>query len=220
MQVEMVLRGDLAKPVLLGRIESSEGLVFFRNTNFRISSASADYSDDSGRSPYINIRAQSSVGGYYIWLSLEGRSDQMNLALSSDPPLDEVEILGLLTLGGSAGDSLDGLEGGVGAAEATSLLTGKVQDVLEGRVTDLTGLDRVQIAPSISEETGEVVPRVTVSKRLMGEKLFVTYSSTIGTESDEEIQLEYLLGENVSLMGGQESTGSIGGDLKFRFRFE
>ncbi len=217
--VDLVIRGNLESPLLLGRIESHEGKVFFRNTQFRIIRATADYADTTSSSPYINIRAQSSVGGYFIWLTLEGKVDLMDLSLSSDPPLEDIEILGLLTLGG-AGGNLDGLEGGIGAAEATSLLTGQVQDVVEERFTDLTGLDRVHIAPSVSRETGSVVPRVTVSKRLFGDKLFVTYSSTLGDENEQEMNIEYLLGENISLIGGQDYTGSVGGDLKFRFRFE
>ncbi|HEB02836.1 MAG TPA: hypothetical protein ENI12_06345 [Nitrospirae bacterium] len=217
--VDLVIRGTLDSPLLLGRIESDEGKFFFRNTQFRIIRATADYADVTSTAPFISIRAQSSVGGYFIWLTLEGKMDQMDLTLSSDPPLDDVEILGLLTLGG-AGGSLDGLEGGIGAAEATSLLTGQVQDVVEERFTDITGLDRVQIAPSVSRETGSVVPRVTVSKRLLGDKLYLTYSSTLGDENEQEMSIEYILGENISLVGGQEDTGSIGGDLKFRFRFE
>ena len=217
--VDLVIRGNLEFPLLLGRIDSREGKVFFRNTQFRIIRATADYADTTSSSPYINIRAQSSVGGYFIWLTLEGKVDQMDLSLSSDPPLEDVEILGLLTLGG-AGGSLDGLEGGIGAAEATSLLTGQMQDVVEERFTDLTGLDRIQIAPSVSRETGSVVPRITVSKRLFGDKLFATYSSTLGDENEQEMNIEYLLGENISIIGGQDYTGSVGGDLKFRFRFE
>ncbi|KKM11680.1 hypothetical protein LCGC14_1720730, partial [marine sediment metagenome] len=217
--VDLVIRGTLDSPLLLGRIESDEGKFFFRNTQFRIIRATADYADVTSTAPFISIRAQSSVGGYFIWLTLEGKMDQMDLTLSSDPPLDDVEILGLLTLGG-AGGSLDGLEGGIGAAEATSLLTGQVQDMFEARFTDITGLDRVQIAPSVSRETGSVVPRVTVSKRLLGDKLYLTYSSTLGDENEQEMNIEYILGENISLVGGQEDTGSIGGDLKFRFLFE
>jgi hypothetical protein len=95
-----------------------------------------------------------------------------------------------------------------------------VQDVLEERFTDITGLDRVHIAPYVSRATGEVTPRVSVSKNLVGEKMFVTFTSSLGTEAEQEIILEYLLTDNVSVLGGQDYSGSIGGDLKFRFRFK
>jgi hypothetical protein len=53
----------------------------------------------------------------------------------------------------------------------------------------------------------------------MEDKAFLTYAYTLDT-SEREVKFEYLLGENVSVVGGQDYTGSVGGDLKFRFSFE
>lgn len=219
LSVDMVIGGTLASPVLYGRVESNEGKVFFRNSDFRIVTATADFVDSEGEGPVLKIVAETSVKGYHIWLNLDGRMQQFDLSLSSDPPLDEVQILGLLTVG-EFGQGLSGMESGIGAAEATSFLTGKIQDVFEERFRDITGLDRFQIDPYVSETTGEITPRITVSKRLLGEKLYVTYSSAMGDTVEDELKLEYLLGDNVSLLGGQDTTGGIGGDLKFRFRFK
>jgi autotransporter translocation and assembly factor TamB len=61
---------------------------------------------------------------------------------------------------------------------------------------------------------------VTVSKRLIGDKLFVTYSNPIGSTEEQIIKLEYLLERNVSLIGVRDEKGSLGGDIKFRFEFK
>jgi translocation and assembly module TamB len=216
MNMDVVLRGTMGAPLLFGRIESTEGKVYFRNSEFRILNATADYAENKYNDPHIGMQAETSIKGYHIWLNLEGNLDNLDLTLTSDPSLDEVEILTLLAFG-EFGENLSGLEGGIGAAEATSFLTGRVQDVLEERVTDIAGLDRFQIDPYVSRSTGTVTPRITVSKKLMREKLFVTYATT---GEEQELNLEYLLGNNVSLLGGQNELGSIGGDIKFRFRFE
>jgi|Deesub1362A_J573_1020465.scaffolds.fasta_scaffold00275_18 translocation and assembly module TamB len=216
--IDLTLRGTIGTPELFGRIESKEGKVYFRNNEFRILNAIADYTGMPGR-PVLEILAETSVKGYHILLKLEGRMEQFDLTLTSDPPLDEVEILGLLTVG-EFGESLRGLEGGIGAAEATSFLTGKFQDIVEERLKDITGLSRVQIGPYVSKSTGTVTPRINVSKVLMGEKLFVTYSTAVGTTEEQEIRLEYLLGRNISLLGVRDERGSIGGDIKFRFQFK
>jgi translocation and assembly module TamB len=216
MKVDMIVRGDLGKPLLFGRIESSEGKVYFRNSEFRIMHATADYADASYRDPFIDVMAETSIKGYHVWLNLEGRIEHLDLRLSSDPPLDEVEILGLLTYG-EFGEYIAGLESGIGAAEATYFLTGKLQDVFEERFTEVTGFDRFQVDPYVSRSTGTVTPRVTVSKKLAGERLFVTYATT---GNEQELNLEYVLNENVSLLGRQDERGSMGGDVKFRFQFE
>jgi len=91
---------------------------------------------------------------------------------------------------------------------------------MEERLTLFTGLDRFQIDPYLSRTTGSVTSRLTVSKKLMDDKLYLTYASTLDAASENEVKLEYLFGENISVIGGQDYTGSVGGDIKFRFRFE
>jgi translocation and assembly module TamB len=139
--------------------------------------------------------------------------------MSSDPHLEESDILALLTVG-QVGKQLQGLEGGIGAGEATAFITGKVQDVLEERLRSITGLDRFQVEPSVSPTTGTVSPKVTVSKRLIGDRLFVTYSNLVGTAEEQVMKLEYLLDKNISLIGIRDERGSLGGDMKFRFEFK
>ena len=200
LKVDLVLRGTIRYPLLFGRVESKEGKVYFRNNEFRILNASADFADPNRINPMMEIVAQTIVKGYNIKLSLEGQFEHFTLSLISDPPLEETDILSLLTVG-QIGRELKGLEGGIGAGEAAAFLTGKVQDVFEDRVRNITGLDRVQVDPYVSKSTGTVGPRVTVSKRLLGDKLFVTYVSSIGSTEEQVLRLEYILGKNVSLLG-------------------
>ncbi len=219
LKVDMVLRGTIGQPLLFGRIESKEGKVYFRNNEFRIMNASADFTDQNRINPVMEMVAQTIVKGYNIRLSLEGQMERFNLSLVSDPPLEETDILSLLTVG-QIGKQLKGLEGGIGAVEAASFLTGKVQDVFEDRLRNITGLDRVQVDPYVSKSTGTVGPRLTASKRLLGDKLFVTYTSVVGSTEEQVLKLEYILDKNVSLIGVRDEKGSVGGDIKFRFEFK
>ena len=218
LKVDLVLRGTIGHPLLFGRVESKEGKVYFRNNEFRILNASADFADPNRINPMMEIVAQTIVKGYNIKLSLEGQFEHFTLSLISDPPLEETDILSLLTVG-QIGRELKGLEGGIGAGEAAAFLTGKVQDVFEDRVRNITGLDRVQVDPYVSKSTGTVGPRVTVSKRLLGDRLFVTYVSSIGSTEEQVLRLEYILGRNVSLLGVRDERGSLGTDIKFRFEY-
>ncbi|MDI6743762.1 MAG: translocation/assembly module TamB domain-containing protein [Thermodesulfovibrionales bacterium] len=219
LKVDMVLKGTIGHPLLFGRIESKEGKVYFRNSEFRILNASADFTDPNRINPVMEIVAQTIVKGYNIRLNLEGQMERFNLSLVSDPPLEETDILSLLTVG-QIGKQLKGLEGGIGAGEAASFLTGKVQDVFEERIKSITGIDRVQVDPYVSKSTGTVGPRLTASKRLLGDKLFVTYTSAVGSTEEQVLKLEYILDKNVSLVGVRDEKGSVGGDIKFRFEFK
>jgi len=216
---DMILKGTISDPILFGRLESNEGYVYFRNNEFKVIFASVDFADPNRIKPVINLTAEIEIKGYDIRLNLEGQLEHFNLSLSSDPHLDESDILALLTVG-QVGKQLKGLEGGIGAGEATSFITGKVQDVIEERLRTITGLDRFQVEPYVSNTTGTVGPRVTVAKRLIGERLFVTYTNALGSSAEQIIKLEYLLDKNISLIGNRDERGSLGGDVKFRFEFK
>lgn len=230
-KMEILLTGTVSQPVFLGKVEAKEGLVYFRNNEFKILQATVDFSNPNQIIPYFTIVAETKVRNYNIRLTLDGYVDQFNLALSSDPFLAESDIFSLLTVG-QLGKNVRGLEGGIGAGEATSFLTGKMQDVIEERLRTITGLDRLSLEPSVSSKsalttsssvsksTGTVSPRVTIAKRLMGDKLYVTYSAASGSGEEQVWRLEYLLGRNVSLIGERDELGSLGGDIKFRFGFK
>ena len=214
LRVDVALRGTISHPVLFGRLESRDGIFYFRNNEFKILHASADFADPNRLNPVVEISAETNKAGYRIKLNLEGQIEHFNLTLSSDPPLEEMDILSLLTVG-NIGKEMKGFEGGIGAGEATSFLSGALQSVFEERLKTVTGLDRIQIDPSISKTTGTVETRVTVSKRLLNERLSVTYSSALGSGNTEEdiIKLEYLLYRNISLVGIRDERGSVGGDV-------
>lgn len=219
MKMDILLRGSIGQPILLGKVEAKEGIVYFRNNEFKVLKASVDFANPNQVNPYFDIAAETRVRNYNIRLNLDGYIEQFNLSLSSSPALDETDIFSLLTVG-QMGKHLKGLEGGIGAGEATAFITGKLQDVFEERLKTITGFDRVQVDPYVSKSTGTVTPRVTIAKRLLGDKLYVTYSTAVGTGEEQVLKLEYTLGKNTSLIGLRDERGGIGGDIKFRFEFK
>ncbi|MGE5894865.1 MAG: translocation/assembly module TamB domain-containing protein, partial [bacterium] len=219
LKLDLLLRGTVAKPILFGRIETEKGSVYFRKNKFDIIHASADFIDQEKINPYYDISALTVVKGYNIRITLEGQLERFNLALLSDPPLDQTDILSLLTVGEVGSGKKKGIEGEMGTSEATSFITSAYQNAVEERLTSITGFDRFEVEPYIQDKTGSISPKFTVAKRLIGDKLYLTYSSTVGTDQADVIKVEYQLDKNTSLVGFQESTGSLGGDIKFRFEF-
>jgi len=144
--------------------------------------------------------------------------DKFTLSLYSDPPLSEMEILTLLTIG-QTGKESKGFESGIAASEAAEILTGGIQDVVQENIKSITGFERFMIEPHTTS-TGAVAPKVIIGKRLLEDKLVVTYSTSVGTTEESFIRLEYLLDKNISLVGSKDEIGSVGGDIKFRFEFK
>jgi len=220
-RADFIVRGTVSQPILFGRLESKEGVFYFRNNEFKIIHASADFTDPNRLNPVFDLMAETSIKGYTVKLNLEGQIEHFDLNLSSNPHLEDTDILSLLTIGYIEKES-KGLKGGIGTGAATSFLAGTLQEVFDERLKTVTGLDRIQVGSHLSKTTGSVEPQVTVSKRLLGDKVFVTYSNVFGatTTGEQILKIEYFLDRKISLIGVSDERGSVGGDIKFRFEFK
>ena len=218
--LDVLLRGTVNQPQLAGRVEARKGVVYFRKNDFKILHGAVDFVDPSRLNPTLDIQAETRVREYHIRLALSGTAERSTLSFISDPPLSDVDILSLLALG-KTGPELAGKESGVGMSEAASFATGQFQDIFERRARSLTGLDRFQVDPYVSKGNETSVPRITVGKEIIQDKLFVTVSSNVGATAPEQAyRIEYILDKHLSLVGERNEIGNIGADVKFRFEFK
>lgn len=217
-KIDLNVQGKIAQYGLLGRVETSEGTIYFRGNEFKIIDASVDFIESSRVVPIFHIQAETTSKGYRVRLNLDGPADKFTLSLFSDPPLTDREILSLLT-SGQINKGSEGLESGIGAGEATAFLTGRLQDVIEERFKYITGFERFEVDPHTTS-TGAISSKITVGKRMLGEKVLVTYSSSVGSTELDVIKLQYNINDNLSIIGLRDEIGSVGGDVKFRFEFK
>jgi translocation and assembly module TamB len=220
LDVDVFLRGTVNQPQLLGRLEAKKGTVYFRKNEFKILHASADFVDPDRVNPVLDIQAEIQARQYRITLAVTGTADRAVVALISEPSLPDADILSLLALGKTSTE-LKGKGNDVGMSEAYYFATGQLQDVVESSARNLTGLDRFQVDPYVNK--GDVtVPRVTVGKEVVQNKVYLTYSSNVGATTPEQIfRIEYMLSRHFSLQGQiDETTGDTGADIKYRFEFK
>ena len=111
-------RGTAAQPEPSGYFEATKGVVHYLDTNFRLSSAKASFTQEGTFLPRLDAEGMSRVGQYDVFLTLRGPADAMDMILRSDPPLTKAQIISLITLrnGGSrqqsssiSGDDMDTL---------------------------------------------------------------------------------------------------------------
>jgi translocation and assembly module TamB len=217
-RVDLTITGRLSRYGLIGSVRIDEGSIYFRDNEFEIISARVDFIEADEVRPFFDIKAETFTSGYRIKLSLVGPVDKLDLSLFSDPPLPENDILTLLTAGRIGKEGM-GFESGIAATEATAILTGGVQEVFEESVKGIVGIERFEINPQTTS-TGAISPRITVGKRLLDERLSVSYTTSIGTTEESIIKLKYRIGKKISVIGTRDELGSIGVDLNYRFEFE
>ncbi|MEK7871604.1 MAG: translocation/assembly module TamB domain-containing protein, partial [Nitrospirota bacterium] len=216
LELDLYLKGSVNRPVLLGRIDTNDGSVFFRGNEFKVKSGTVDFLDPKATKPQFDFKINTKVRTYKIDTSLTGTLDRFDLQLSSNPPLSETDILALLTVGRTSTE-LTQTQKNVGQEAAASLL---VEELVQEKVQGITGVDRFQVAPYYSGVNSSSGPKFTVEKKLLDDRMSVTYASTLDPSVEELIQVEYKLGGNISLIGSRDEKGLLGGDIRFRFEFK
>lgn len=217
LEADLMLKGTIDHPIILGRVEARDGTFSFSRNSFKVVSATADFASPDTIKPAIDIHATTEVREYKIDMRLTGTMDRFNLYLSSDPALSETDILALMTVGQTAAEAAETMKA-VGTVEATAFLAAPIQEKLEGTLQDIIKVDRFQVEPYYSNTSASGGARLTVGKKLLDDRLYVTYTTGI-TTVEELIKLEYFLGKNVYVVGERDELGRMSGDIKFRFEF-
>jgi hypothetical protein len=228
MELDLLATGTLSEPGLVGRMKVRSGEIEFRGHVFAIDYANLDFVSPDRIAPYLDVLAHTTVQHTLpddplgaepvdVDLSLNGPMDKMDFTLSSRPDLPQNDLLSLLAVGRTVED-LSG--SGVGAGEATYLVTGKLQTRLEEQIHRFTGLDRFQVDPFYAEDATETnSARLTVGKKLFDGKGRITYSTVVDASKEPLINFSYRIGPRISLLLEQDEEGRQGGEVRYRIRF-
>ncbi|MDI3279760.1 MAG: translocation/assembly module TamB domain-containing protein [Bacillota bacterium] len=212
--------GTLREPTLAGRAEATRGVIVYLGTVFRVSEGSAVFTSLHGINPQLEVKAQARAEDALIGLRISGQVPELDLQLSSDPPLSEEEILERLALTGRISRLLRGGEAGeVTGQEMLSLLDEEIRGTvfkgLEHAVRDVLQLDEFRLERGFAEEQVQM----QFGKYLVDD-LYVTYSRSLNLEKpDESLRFEYRLKPGVVFTSGFDSRGEVWLGLEGKLRF-
>ncbi len=204
---DLQLRGTYDRPIVLGRAEIERGDVSFEGRRYVVTRGSIDFNNPNRIEPFFDIETETRVRvprqTYRVTVRAVGTLDRFTPEFTSDPPLAEVDVLGLLF-----SDSAPGLDvearrySSVTPQEqllrqrATRALTGALSAEV-GRVVEQTiGVDTFQITPSLIDPNAQSsrldpAARLTIGKRL-SDRIYLTYSRSLSSSTrDQIILLEY-----------------------------
>jgi autotransporter translocation and assembly factor TamB len=210
--------------------------VFEGNRIVATPGGSIDFFNPSRIEPFFDLEFEARVRRpgqpYVLTIGVSGTTKGISFALSSDPPLPEVDIISLLV-----GQSVD-LED----AELRSLRSSAAQESEEallfdgmarllaspiaapvGRAVERTfGVDTVQITPTIAEsDTLTPSARVVIGKRI-STRAYLTFARALGTSNDQRDQilvLEYDQNDRIGWVLTQLGDNTYSLDFRVRHRF-
>ncbi|HXU46917.1 MAG TPA: translocation/assembly module TamB domain-containing protein [Thermoanaerobaculia bacterium] len=229
--IDLSVRGSLARPVIFGSVEIQEGgKLRYAENEYRIERGRITFDNPSRIDPVIDLTAKTEVRSYEIALDLSGTLDRLNAHFRSEDGLADLDILSLLATGRefdrSTGNGttlpVPGSEAataaGQGGAGAAGFLASQAASAVSQRVRNLFGFDRFRIDPLAGSNDSISSVQVTVGKRL-SKKLFVTYTSAPSSTQTNVIQAEWQVGKNVVLLLTYTGTGSFSVDAQWERRY-
>ena len=220
---DLRLRGTAAKPVVLGRVDVTEGEVYFSGTKYRLERGEVTFSNPVTTMPVLDLQASTHVRDYDITVNLNGGMDKMNLTYHSEPPLPVADIISLLALGQTQQQSAQLQQSGQSpfAQQASSaILADALNSAISNRSRSLFGISHIRVDPQgINTETSPTTtsPAVTIEQQVK-DNLTLTYTSNVSQTSQQIIQAEYNLTRNISILGLRDYNGVVSFELRIRQR--
>jgi translocation and assembly module TamB len=220
---DLRVRGNAARPAVLGRIDVLEGEINFNGAKYRLERGEVLFTSPVSIQPVLDLQATTRVRDYDITVSVNGAADkQLNLKYRSDPPLSDADIIALLAVGQTREESAQMSQSGAGGFSQTAsnmILSEALNATVGNRVQRLFGISKIKIDPEgLSTETNPTRgAQVTIEQQISND-FTLTYSQNVSQASQQIIQGEYYIRRNLSLVGGRDQNGVISFDIKIRQR--
>jgi translocation and assembly module TamB len=219
--VDLSVRGTVAVPTILGRIQITEGSATFAGTKYELQRGSVTFANPVRIDPTIDLDATARVENYDITIGLHGTTTSLKPTYRSEPPLTEADIFNLLALGRTQEEAQLYQEQQVQAGTdptTNALLGGALNATVSNRVGKLFGAGSIKIDPSFVGTLGNSAARITVQEPL-SKQLTLVYATNVNQTAEQLIQLQYQLDENHSVVATRDESGVFSIVYKIRKRY-
>lgn len=226
-RADLRVRGTVDDLRLAGPVEVLDGEVFFRGRTFEITNAVVEFQPKLRMGASLNIQAESEIETeeetYTVSIRVEGTTENYRVTMAADDAsLTQTDVASLIAFGKTTAQ-MQKESRGFSLTDLLELAPGHIEEKAERGAARYLRLDRVEFEPTVSRETGQFEPQVTLGKKLT-EDLTATLSTTFGVNAGETMALEYQWTPGFSLLGNWESQtasreSAVGGGVRFRRRF-
>ena len=125
--VDLRIRGTVAQPAILGRINITDGTANFAGTTYHLQHGQIFFTNPVMIQPFIDIDATTRVEEYDVTIGLHGNLNQLTPTFRSEPPLAQADVISLLALGRTQEEQAlySQQEQSIGSDSTTNALVGR-----------------------------------------------------------------------------------------------
>jgi translocation and assembly module TamB len=206
------VRGTVAQPVILGRVNLTNGDVIFNGNRFTLNGGTVQFVNPSQTEPVINLALNTTIQQYNIHMRFNGPVDQLRTNYTSDPSLPTADIINLLAFGETTEASAANPATPANQA-AMGLVASQVSSQITSRVAKIAGISQLSINPVLAggSTQGPAGAVITIQQRVTG-NLFVTFSTNVATTQNQVIMGQYNVSPRLSLSVTRDQNGGVAFD--------
>ena len=219
--VDLTIRGTIAIPNVLGRIQITDGSATFAGTKYELERGNIYFSNPVRIDPTIDLDATARVENYDITIGIHGTATSIKPTYRSEPPLTEADIFNLLALGRTQEEAQLYQEQQVQAGTdptTSALLGGALNATVSSRVGKLFGAGSVKIDPAFVGTLGGSAARITVQEPL-SKQVTLTFATNVNQTAEQLIQVQYQINQDTALVATRDESGVFSIVYKIRQRY-
>jgi translocation and assembly module TamB len=219
--VDLSIRGTVAAPSILGRIQITDGSATFANTKYQLQRGDIYFTNPVRIDPTIDVDATAQVENYEVTVGLHGTASNLKPTYRSEPPLSEADVFALLALGRTQEEAQIYQERQVQAGTdptTSALLGGALNATVSTRVEKLFGVGSVKIDPAFVGTLGNSSARITIQEQI-SKQITATFATNVNSTAEQLIQVQYDLTHNSSIVVTRDENGVFSIVYKLRRRY-
>lgn len=201
MKGKMALSGDLNTFHLGGGFETLRGWILFQRHKFTIDTGEIRFGEHDGTiDPSVYFKSVTTIQTTQIFLTVQGLLSSFTPRIYSSPPMNEGDLIALLTLGRTKSEAL--------AADPKSLLENEILDglknaylsgLLSSTLSSALNLDELYVGSLFDRTKGATRSFLHIGKYI-GNNIFIAYEGTLAKDdSPKTYIIEYKLPKSFSI---------------------
>ena len=191
-----IRKAPAGQPDVIGNVTVVRGFYDFQGRRFEVlRDSQIRFQGTRPIDPGLQVDAQRIISGVTAIVNIRGTARQPQVRLSSQPPLDEADVLSLIVFNQPINQLGEGERLNL-AERAGGLAVGYLATPLANSIAQALDLDIFEIRAS-GGESGQ--PSIAVGQQI-GSRLFVSFRQEFGTDDFSQLSVEYRINELLRLV--------------------
>ena len=211
---DLHVRGTAAQPVMIGRINLSDGELIFSGNRYLVQGGTIDFRNPSRTEPVVDMAVTTTIQQYDIQMRFWGPADHLHTNYASDPSLPPSDVINLIAFGKTS-EAAAANPTPPGALGAQSLIASQVSSQVTSRISKLAGISQLSVDPVLGSSQQSPGARVAIQQHVTS-KIFVTFATDVTATQQQAIKVEYQLNRRASVSAVRDQNGGFSFETSFR----